>query len=660
MKGLSIGRAELVSRFLSTERRRLGRSLESSSFHAEMQRQSDRISGGSPVFPQAAVLAGKGTVSSSMLVNERLSRNLRTVLGAEKSQKPELEIADPLLLQEILATFSATAEIRKKVADRTGGQGALAVQDLISFLDIQEKEVLCEEQTQEQIPAEVFRKLLNALRWSDDKHQAVMNLENLGSRDAYDQQSFIEALKNLLRKAEAQRDALAEAPSVEPPSPSSDIGPSQDILGTAGMADALPEDFVSPWNSASFSLWQGPGSDEKPQRELRASETNSADEEKKPQMIPSPNSENRRSQEVPTLLGANGHAGDLEEAAEPASSRLQAAISHESLPPLARDVSFQASTFHPPGFGVPSAESAPSLLFFLDDSSLLQQEDLKPLETSARSPVVHPGEAPKSGTESTTPGPTANAPIEASGGGAAASLDTAGEIQEIARDFSQPMNAEEVDDLFQEANVLLHDTENGRGSSLGDSTPFGEGSSRDPDGLFQPSPQAAKGEPLFSVSNAPQPSRTTPQGSSAALSLLHADWPKELAQTLSHCARSGKSFMTLELQPESLGKLFLRVEADGTRVNAVIQSEHPEAREVLLRNLASLRDVLAENGLQLTRFSVDVRHDHPSFAERDLARWAPAEQPSPATSPKRREEESILSILNLDDTGLGRALSVRV
>lgn len=119
--------------------------------------------------------------------------------------------------------------------------------------------------------------------------------------------------------------------------------------------------------------------------------------------------------------------------------------------------------------------------------------------------------------------------------------------------------------------------------------------------------------------------------------------------------------MTLELQPESLGKLFLRVETDGTRVSAVVQAEHPEAREILQRNTASLKDVLAAHGLQLSRFSVDVRHENTSFAERDLARWMTHnETRTPSTASKGGQGEALVNLLPVYDTGLGGVLSVRV
>lgn len=658
MRGLCIGRAELVNRFLSKERQRLIRSLETFSFEKEMRHQKDLLVGGLFNGSQAAAFAATATALASKRSPEGSPQISKTGLGGQTTEKAKLEIADPLVVQDILAAFSATAETRKKAADRIGGGGALSAQELIVMLESIEHHDVSEDAAQEEIPAEDFLKLLHALRWGDDKHKPFANAENLAKHPAYDRLSFLETLKGLLREAEAQRDALADTHSFHPSSSSGDTGGPQDSFVTASVADAVPEDFMSPRFAEPFSLWQSAVETSK-FRQATSQKGNTAGGEanetsRKPFL---PDEKSEQSQKTGTPLPPSAQA-KTPEVANGITVSLGHYISEEAVQAFVprQELNFPAFGLEAPPerfmrYSFPSPED--SLVFPEENASvfrnLVHPSDFQALESIGRETIPS---IPHSST------PLA---LDGSEGVTAASLDAAGEVQEIAHNFSQSRDAEMAEGLFEERTILIHDVGGGSGSSADGSSSFGERPPHDDHGFFQPSQHGVVKASVFSeLAKAPSPPSTTDANSPTALSFLNADWPEELGRKLSHWAHSGKNFMTLELQPERLGKLFLRVETDGTSVSAVVQAEYPEAREILQRNMTSLRDVLAEHGLQLTRFSVDVRHDNPSLAERDLAPWAHADQRAPSTPSNSGASENTVQFVHVYDAGLGRSLSVRV
>ena len=659
MKGLSIGRAELVNRFLSQERQKLGRSMASISFQSEMRHQSDLLVGGPSSRALVSTQPGGEPQGVRKRPQNRLSQTPKRLFGLDKSEKPELEIADPLLLQEILAAFSASAEARKKAADRTGDHGALPVEDLISMLEKSEKEAHAKGEVGEAIPAEVFRKLIDTIRWSDDKHKALVHAENLAPQAGYDRRSFIEGLKNLLHAAHTQRVVPTSSQPFDAYCPPAHTAPSRDTLGPAGVFDAMPEDFKNVMTDGSFCLWQRSENGRESRNERAVSENAEAHNAEDGRGDASPHTENRQSRVEADLVGADVQTNGPD-VLKGASPTFPAGIAQEALETDARPSSFQGRDLWERGIGAFLDEVDPFPGPSPDEAFGVPDQDPTPWEPLGRPSAVAMQTTPSSETGPGVQPRTADVPVDGSDANPAASLDMAAEVHEIVSDFSRPDDAAHAEDHFTETHVFMDDMGHGSGAWASDSSPFGERSRQNSDAFFQAGHQGLAQGGVFSELAAAPSSQTTPSSPSATLSLLHSDWPKELGQKLSHWVRSGKSSMTLELRPESLGKLFLRVETDGTHVSALVQTEHPEAREILQRNVASLRDVLAEHGLQLSRFSVDVRHENTSFAERDPARWASNDQRAPSPSPKGAEGENVLNILHVYDAGLGRALSVRV
>ncbi|SMC19248.1 hook-length control protein FliK [Desulfacinum hydrothermale DSM 13146] len=134
-------------------------------------------------------------------------------------------------------------------------------------------------------------------------------------------------------------------------------------------------------------------------------------------------------------------------------------------------------------------------------------------------------------------------------------------------------------------------------------------------------------------------SKADPQ--SAGFSFSEAQWPQELADLVGRMSRERRHRMTLEVEPRHLGKITLRVETHGNYVNAWIQADHPDARDLLARNTAFLQNLLSEQGLQLSQFSVDVREQNRQSDRRFEGDPAPAHGTGTAVGPNRAKPTRI-------------------
>jgi hypothetical protein len=75
----------------------------------------------------------------------------------------------------------------------------------------------------------------------------------------------------------------------------------------------------------------------------------------------------------------------------------------------------------------------------------------------------------------------------------------------------------------------------------------------------------------------------------------------------------------MQLKPESLGKVTMRLAMDGGIVNARFLVDSEQARRQIEANLEQLRQSLAEQGLQINGFSVDIRQE----GDGAYGRWEP-------------------------------------
>lgn len=92
------------------------------------------------------------------------------------------------------------------------------------------------------------------------------------------------------------------------------------------------------------------------------------------------------------------------------------------------------------------------------------------------------------------------------------------------------------------------------------------------------------------------------------LTLTASSWPAELTEHIKELRGRQPKYLTLELEPQHLGRLLLRVETDRNRVTTSIFTESEEARMLLNRGISRLRQQLEANGLTLGHFLVNVDH----------------------------------------------------
>lgn len=661
MKGLSVGRAELVSRFVSKERQRISRCLESSSFAAALHQQS-RLLGGSSSNCEQGPSASAQAPRLFLGLHRDLSSGFKKRLGGETAEKPHLEVADPLLVQEILCLFHAPADQTKKAATLTGDEGALALEEFIAILErgFNEPPV---DSGQEHVSAEDFRKLLRAVRWSDTKHKAVPNADGFAEAVAYDRQDLAATLRNLLASAEAQQATLENAPSrAAASSTPSDSGDLPDRMGPPGVADAVEEDFMMDAEPTPFSVWHT-SSDQ---------ETRSRRDQENPRGAKQPDAPKTRRTDITTPLDSKTPASQEPHDTEISKNGTWDVASAQ--PPATEEGTAMATTpaqalaqhlgTSPQGFSL-----LWSSVFNLADephSNIVPTPDphvaeIEPFLWNQSPPQVLTSEksaVPEElgGVLETPSAPQVNATVSWH----LLSMDVGGELVEDSSQVSDSLPVEVGRDLFEIKGALAGEDFNGAYSSGENATPFGDPSPPSHEGAFPPLPQDSFGGPVLS-SFSPL-STTSEQGTQrrTILSLEQAEWPQELGHKLSLLSRGGKNFMTLELQPESLGKLLVRVETHGTHVSALVQTEHPVVREILQSNTASLRDVLADHGLQLMQFSVDVRHGNTPFSREDDALWLPNVQPASVAASLNEKPEETLHALHAMDGNPAAILSVRV
>ncbi|MGQ9795370.1 flagellar hook-length control protein FliK [Desulfosoma sp.] len=661
MKGLSVGRAELVSRFVAKERQRISRSLESSTFASALQQQSQLLGGPFSKGQQGPVASAQAP--RLFLSLDRVpSSGFKKRLGGETAEKPHLEVADPLLVQEILSLFYAPADQTKKAATLTGDEGALALEELIAMLERSSNEHPADS-GQEQVSAEDFRKLLRAIRWSDTKHKAVPNVDGFAWTLADDRQDLAATLKNLLASAEAQQASLEKAKSgAAASSPPSDNGDVPDRMGPPGVADAIKDDFMMDSESTPFRLWHT-SSDQETRRPVdrenpRGAKLNDDRKTRGTGMTASLDSCALESQELQDLQTSKNETGIVASVQPPATEETTGMA---SMPAQALAPQVGSS---PQGFTQPW-----SPVFHLTDQS--QPNAAQPPETLAAeiepflwnrpAPQDLPAEKPGlleelGGLPETPSAPQVNAMVSRH----LLSMDVGGELVEDSSQVSDSLPLEVVRDLFEIKGALAGEDFNGAHSSGENATPFGDPSPPFHEGDFRPLFQDSFGGPILSPFS---PASTTPNKAletRTILSLEQPEWPQELGHRLSLLSRGGKNSMTLELQPESLGKLLVRVETHGTHVSALVQTEHPVVREILQSNTASLRDILADHGLQLMQFSVDVRHSNTPFSREDDALLLPNVQPAPVAASLNEKPEETMPTLHVMDGNPAALLSVRV
>jgi len=75
--------------------------------------------------------------------------------------------------------------------------------------------------------------------------------------------------------------------------------------------------------------------------------------------------------------------------------------------------------------------------------------------------------------------------------------------------------------------------------------------------------------------------------------------------------------MVLRMHPAELGSLRLDLKVEGDRIHANLHTQSQQVQEVLERNLPQLRNALAEQGLKIDQFQVNVDQHHQQQSQSD-------------------------------------------
>ena len=86
-----------------------------------------------------------------------------------------------------------------------------------------------------------------------------------------------------------------------------------------------------------------------------------------------------------------------------------------------------------------------------------------------------------------------------------------------------------------------------------------------------------------------------------------SNWPQELAQKFQEMTQQKQNQITLELEPEHLGKILLKIETRQNHVNAWVSTENQQVKTILTQDTSLLRQHLEEQGLTLGQLSVDLQ-----------------------------------------------------
>lgn len=119
--------------------------------------------------------------------------------------------------------------------------------------------------------------------------------------------------------------------------------------------------------------------------------------------------------------------------------------------------------------------------------------------------------------------------------------------------------------------------------------------------------------------------------------------------------------MVLRLQPAELGSLKLELKIEGDRVQANLHAQSTQVQEILERNLPQLRHALAEQGLKIDQFQVNVDQrqqggQYENLAQRQHHQDSSQQHPWQA---RQEQEEQVIPLAHLIQNG-GGGISLHV
>ena len=109
------------------------------------------------------------------------------------------------------------------------------------------------------------------------------------------------------------------------------------------------------------------------------------------------------------------------------------------------------------------------------------------------------------------------------------------------------------------------------------------------------------------------------------VALGQPQWGQAVGERVLWLAAQNVSAAEIRLDPPELGPMQVRVSVNQEQVNVSFTSPHPAVREVLDQQLNRLREMFAEQGLNLG----DVDVSDKSFAQQDQERGESNKNPTP-------------------------------
>jgi flagellar hook-length control protein FliK len=128
--------------------------------------------------------------------------------------------------------------------------------------------------------------------------------------------------------------------------------------------------------------------------------------------------------------------------------------------------------------------------------------------------------------------------------------------------------------------------------------------------LSSPMPSTPAAAPFQVVADRPAPPVAATVGAAVVVApevieaAVATELPAQVVQSIRMQAIDGGGEAIVKLNPEYLGELIVAVKVENGAVSAALQSDSPAVRKWVESNEATLRQALAEHGLQLDRLTV--------------------------------------------------------
>lgn len=599
MQASPINAAQLMMEFLDREQVDIGQGIIAAEFSKELEKQERQIDGGSsetPLSPRREALSGKSlspprsdalepglsdSPKGSAAVQrskslKRLVSDGRPVKNTRTGIQDEMLFTSPILLEKVLADLKVPAEARKACTSAEDKQGRLSLGSLLNILDRQVGDGAS--LNPGKAPGRDVEALLKSLALP--RGHGTLALRHLVTKP-----QGVYSLKELREVLDKAAKQLQEAKA--PQSPTGDESGGQAApLGQlkAGSGEKSPSVSIptrsTPLMASSVPSFVG---DNAPEEDLGGGVG-------KPSPAAGP-------PETGNIVPVNG--GSATQLLRPEAVEVQRSLSVPGLDPTVVETSSHPASASEAKQVGPSAQSFPGpAMETLDQGRFAQGSGRESIENRVKVPgelladtraiSIQEGSAPiregfskavSTWTESIADPETRST-----------DLQPAAKLSESAFDSAQTHG--------RAPNQQSFDL---RGQAFAAYSP------------------ASQGIAVNGTSLAPLRGET--------LSLANPSWPVDMAQRIQELARDRRTtHLTLELEPEGLGRLTLRVETRHDEVTAAVTAEKEQARVVLLRNTQALRQNLEQQGLTLGQFLVDVRGERGSrhvMSDQRFAKHAP-------------------------------------